>query len=170
MFKGFFLGILFTVLVTAAAGYAIIANGVMPANADARPPKFERWAARASLRASLSGQAKVQNPLPATPQNLMAGLKLYGSNCAVCHGDAGGEATDIAKGLYQKPPQLAKDGVEDDPDGITFWKVDHGIRWTGMPAFGQTLSQEQLWQLSLFLKNMDRLPPAVDAAWKRMKA
>ena len=39
-------------------------------------------------------------------------------------------------GLYQKPPQLAKDGVEDDPDGVTYWKIAHGIRLTGMPAFG----------------------------------
>jgi mono/diheme cytochrome c family protein len=73
-------------------------------------------------------------------------------------------------GLYQKPPQLGKHGVEDDPDGVTYWKVDHGIRLTGMPAFGQTLQERQLWQLTLFLKHMDHLSPAADKAWKALKS
>ncbi|HEV3155199.1 MAG TPA: cytochrome c [Candidatus Baltobacteraceae bacterium] len=170
MLKGFILGIVFTVLATAAAGYFIIVSGTMPANADDRPPRFESWAARKSLHATLSRAQRLQNPLPATEANLNAGLKLYASDCAICHGDASGNPTDVAKGLYQKPPQLAKDGVEDDPDGITYWKLYHGIRWTGMPAFRDTLTQTQLWQLTLFLSKMDQLPPPVQAAWKRVKA
>jgi hypothetical protein len=41
----------------------------------------------------------------------------------------------IAKGLYQKPPQKASEGVEDDPEGVSFWKIKQGIRLTGMPSF-----------------------------------
>lgn len=170
MLKGFIGGIVITVLVAAAAGYFIIVSGTMPANADGRPPKFEAWAARKSLHATLNRQPKMQNPLPVTDENLIAGVKLYATNCAVCHGDAGGKPTDVAKGLYQHPPQLANDGVEDDPDGVTYWKLYHGIRWTGMPAFGHTLTQDQLWQLTLFLSKMDKLSPKADQAWRRVKA
>ena len=95
-----------------------------------------------------------------------AGIKLYAENCAVCHGASDGNPSNIAKGLYQKPPQFAKDGVEDDPDGITYWKVAHGIRLTGMPSFDGTLRDEQIWQVALFLKNMDALPPAPQRLWK----
>lgn len=172
MLKGFFLGIVFTLLAAAAAAYGMIRTGTMPANADEAPPGVEKWAARTSLHATLRRSApKVENPLPVSDQNLVAGIKLYAQNCAVCHGDAkGGNPTNVANGLYQKPPQLGKDGVEDDPDGVTFWKLSHGIRWTGMPAFGKTLKETQLWQLTLFLKHMDHLPPAAERAWRQVKA
>jgi thiosulfate dehydrogenase len=171
MVKGFIAGIVFTVLAAALAAYGMIRTGVMPANADEAPPGIEKWAARTSLHATLRRSApKVTDPLPSTDQNIIAGIKLYAQNCAVCHGDSGAHATNVAKGLYQNAPQLAKDGVEDDPDGVTFWKLSHGIRWTGMPSFGKSLSEKQLWQLTLFLKNMDHLPPAAQKAWRQVKA
>jgi mono/diheme cytochrome c family protein len=171
MLRGFIAGIIFTLLAAAFAAYGIIRTGVMPANADERPPKFEAWAARTSLHATLRRSApNLTDPLAANDANLIAGIKLYAQNCAVCHGDSNAHATNVAKGLYQKPPQLAKDGVEDDPDGVTFWKLNHGIRWTAMPAYGKTLDEKQLWQLTLFLKHMDHLPPAAQKAWRQVKA
>jgi mono/diheme cytochrome c family protein len=96
-------------------------------------------------------------------------MKLYAVNCAVCHGAADGKSTDIAHGLYQKPPQLASDGVEDDPAGVTYWKVYHGMRLTGMPSFAATLKETQIWQVTAFLQNMDHLPPAVNAQWRAVR-
>jgi mono/diheme cytochrome c family protein len=143
----------------------------MPANADGKPSRVERWAARVSLHATLDREApKIANPVPLNDANLVAGIKLYAANCAVCHGAADAKPSNIASGLYQKPPQLAKHGVEDDPAGVIYWKVDHGIRLTGMPAFGATLNDRQLWQLALFLKHMDGLPPAPQRVWKAVKS
>jgi len=171
MLRGLIAGILLTLFVAAVTGYAMLRTGTIPANADARPPSLERWAARMSLKATIARSApRVDAPLPPTGKNLIAGIKLYGQNCAVCHGDSSANPTRVAKGLYQGPPQLAKRGVEDDPAGETYWKVAHGIRWTGMPAFGKTLDETQLWQLTLFLKNMDHLPPAAHKAWRQIKA
>lgn len=170
MLRGFVLGIIFTVIATAATAYAIVRVGMIPANADSGPPRFEEWAAKTSLHATLRRSApRETNPLAANGVNLSAGLKLYAQDCAVCHGGANADATRVARGLYQKPPQLAKDGVEDDPDGVVYWKIDHGIRWTGMPAFGKALSQTQVWQVTLFLKTMDHLPPAVQRAWQQVR-
>jgi len=75
----------------------------------------------------------------------------------------------VAKGEYPAPPQLASDGVEDDPQGWTFWKIENGIRWTGMPSWKATLSDQQIWTLALFLKHMDKLPPAAKQAWQQVK-
>ena len=112
---------------------------------------------------------KDNNPVELTEQNLLNGVHLFAQNCAVCHGSAKGAAASspIAKGLYQKPPQFATDGVEDDPEGVSFWKIKHGIRLTGMPSFGYSLSDRQIWTLALFLKHMDKLPPVVQKTWQQ---
>ena len=160
-------GVLLTLVVEFVVAYLAIKTGAFPANADARPSKLETWMAKNALRATIQRQApKGDNPIATTNQNLFAGMKLYVANCAVCHGVADGKATNIAHGLYQRPPQLASDGVEDDPAGVTYWKVFHGIRLTGMPSFAATLSEQQLWQVTDFLQKMDHLPPAVDSAWR----
>jgi len=171
MARGIVLGVVATIVVLALGAYIGVEVGLLPANADGKPSHLERWAARVSLRATIAREApRTPNPLQATDANFIAGIRLYAADCAVCHGAADGKPTTIARGLYQHPPQLAKDGVEDDPDGTTFWKIDHGIRFTGMPAFGKSLEERQLWQLALFLKHMDALPPAPQRAWKAVKA
>jgi thiosulfate dehydrogenase len=113
---------------------------------------------------------KEANPVAATDANLIEGIRLYGTHCAVCHGPARGHSAEsaIAKGEYPEPPQLASAGVEDDPEGWTFWKFKHGIRWTGMPSWKDELDDRQIWTLAQFLKHMNKLPPAAEAAWKGM--
>ena len=153
-------------------GDVLIHSGLIPANADAKPSWLETWMARTSLRATLRNEApKGPNPIAMTDANLIHGVHLYGQHCAICHGTAKGRASasPIAKGLYQKPPQLATDGVEDDPAGFSFWKIKHGIRLTGMPSFRYTLTDQQIWTLALFLKHMNALPPSAQRAWQNVK-
>jgi mono/diheme cytochrome c family protein len=141
----------------------------MPANADGKPPAIEKWAARTSLRATIKREApQIPNPQTLNDSNLLTGIRLYAVNCAVCHGSSNGKASPIAMGLYQHAPQLALDGVEDDPEGKIYWFIKHGVRMTGMPAFSQTLSEEQIWKIVLFLKHMDSLPPIPEKTWKAL--
>ena len=147
-------------------------SGLIPANADAKPGRLEAWIAHTSLKATLRREApKGQNPVPFTSHDLLNGVRLYAQNCAICHGSSNVDAPEspIAKGLYQKPPQLATHGVEDDPEGVTFWKIKHGIRMTGMPSFGSSLNDQQIWTLALFLKHMDKLPLSVQHAWLQVR-
>ncbi len=169
MGKGFLLGILMSIFTVLAGGYLFVTKGWMPANADGTPPAIEKWMARTSLRATLQREApQIPNPVALTNENLIVGIKLYAVNCAVCHGAADGKASNIAVGLYQHAPQLAMHGVTDDPDGKIYWKIKHGIRLTGMPAFSETLSENQIWQIVLFLKNMDSLTPAASKVWNKV--
>ena len=170
MVKGILIGIILTLGVLALGGYVAVNAGWIPANADARPGKLETWAAKTSLRATVAREtAGLTSPLGPTPENLAAGVKLYAGNCAVCHGVASGPGTNIARGFYQRAPQFGRHGVTDDPIEETYWKITHGIRLTPMPAYSQTLDDTSRWQIALFLKNQDQLPPAVDKAWKAMK-
>lgn len=171
MFKAFLLGILVTVIGAVAAAYFAITNAVVPLNGDAKPLPLEGWAARTALHATMARDAPTgPNPVALTDPNLIAGIGLYAKHCAICHGTAKGDPsmTPIAKGLYIEPPQLASEGVEDDPEGETFWKIKHGIRWTAMPAWAGTLNDEQIWTLALFLKHMDKLPAAAEQAWRQV--
>lgn len=171
MLKGVVWGIILTIAIALISVYALLHSGLIPANADAKPGGLELWMAGTSLDATLDRYApKEQNPVALTDQNLLEGVRLFGENCAVCHGSAKGEKSPspIAKGEYPRPPQLATDGVEDDPEGYSFWKIKHGIRLTGMPSFGYTLKDEQIWTLALFLKHMDKLPPTVQQAWQKV--
>jgi thiosulfate dehydrogenase len=172
MLKGVVLGVALTLAVALIGAYALVRSGLIPANADAKPGWLETWAAGTSLDATLSRDApKGENPVPPTEQNLLDGVQLYAQNCAVCHGSAKGAASEspTAKGEYPKPPQLATDGVEDDPEGVSFWKIKHGIRLTGMPSWGYSLSDRQIWTLALFLKHMDKLPPGVQQRWQQVQ-
>jgi hypothetical protein len=55
-------------------------------------------------------------------------------------------------------------GVTDDPVGETYWKISNGIRLTGMPAYTNSLSQTETWQVSLLLANADKLPQRIRSA------
>jgi thiosulfate dehydrogenase len=172
MFKSFTFGVFATIVVALLCGYIALRVGLVPANADANPGLLETWAAGTSLDATLRRDApKGANPVALTDENLIAGIDLYGRHCALCHGTANGDASasPLAKGLYPRPPQLATDGAEDDPEGLSYWKIKHGIRWTGMPSWKGTLTDQQIWTLALFLKHMDKLPPAPEQAWQKVR-
>ena len=170
--KGLLIGVALTLLVELAIGFLLVRSGQIPANADAAPGKIEIWMATTSLDATLRTQAPTTpNPVPLNDQNLIEGIRLFSENCAVCHGSAAGDAaaTPIAKGLYLKPPQFGSEGVEDDAEGLTYWKVKHGIRLTAMPSFTNVLTDTQIWTIALFLKHMDQLPPAAQTRWRQVK-
>lgn len=165
MLRGVLAGVVGLAAVGVVAAYVFVSGGYMPANADSPPPALEKWAARRSLHATLAREAPKETPPEPSDAELAGAVKLYAVNCAVCHGGKDGEASRIARGLYQHAPQLAKDGVEDDPVGRTYWVVKHGIRMTGMPAFGPTLKDDELWRLAWFLRKMDSLGPKASKAW-----
>jgi mono/diheme cytochrome c family protein len=172
MVRGFLFGVLATIAAALLLGYIVLRNGLVPANADAKPSPLEIWAAQTSLRATLAREAPQDaNPVELTDANLIAGIQLYGEHCAICHGTAkgGASASPVAKGLSPQPPQLATEGVEDDPEGVSFWKIQHGIRWTGMPSWAVALSDQEIWTLALFLKHMDKLPPAPQQVWQNVR-
>jgi len=172
MLRSFIAGVVLTIALALVGVYFMLKSGLIPANADVKPGPVEIWAAQTSLHATLDREApKGPNPVAMTDANLIGGINLYAQHCAICHGTAQGaaSASSVAKGLNPSPPQLAAEGVEDDPEGVSFWKIEHGIRWTGMPEWKDTLSDQQIWTLTLFLKHMDKLPPGAQDAWQKVK-
>ena len=167
--RNFFFGFFVALIALIAGGFYAAIGGYVPARADVAPSALEKSLAVSSLNKSINRDAKgLVSPLKPTDEDLIAGVKLYGANCAVCHGAADGKPSLLAQGFAVESPLLAtKDGsVVDDPENVTYFKVTHGIRFTAMPAFSKTLDDNQRWQIAAFVKRMDKLPAAADTAWK----
>ncbi len=165
----FFAGIVATLVLAVVVLVVVVKFGLVPATADVRPPALERLMAHTSLDATIARDApQPPYPFPSSAAAIVAGAKLYTVHCAMCHGSATGDTTVLAKGLYISPPQFRKHGVDDDPEGETYWKIEHGIRFTAMPSYKQSLTEEQIWQITYFMKNLpDHLPPEAEAEWKK---
>lgn len=161
----FVLGVVVGVVLVLAAGYAFLTQGGMPVAArNAKPLPLEQLLTSKALHVAMLKDANRPAPFPADEQNLLAGAKVYRENCVLCHGPPGEQRRSaVALGMFPRPPPLLppKKGVTDDPVGETYWKVENGIRLTGMPSFAGSLPDAALWQVSLFLANADKLPPSV---------
>jgi mono/diheme cytochrome c family protein len=167
--RKFLTGALVAYLLLALLAYGVVRNGLLPAAADRKPGPLERWAALHSLHTAIRRESRgLADPRTRSDDDLVKGAQIYRSNCLVCHGAADGKASPTARGLGLPPPQLAAHGVEDDPEGETYWKVKHGIRFTGMPAYVGSLTEEELWQVTRFVSHLEHLSPAAAAAWKAM--
>jgi mono/diheme cytochrome c family protein len=158
----FILGLIIGLAIIPLGVYAYFVSGNAPVATSADPMPFEKMLAHKALDARIAKEAPKTAPMAGDESNYLAGAEVYKQHCAVCHGLASGEATAIAKGEFPKPPRLLQGkGVTDDEPGETYWKVANGIRLTGMPGFKQTLSDGQMWQVSLLLANADKIPESV---------
>ncbi len=163
--KGFVFGVVATIVVLAGGVYLYFSSGRAPVATSASPMPFEASLARMALHARIEKEMPTTAPIQADDANLTAGAQVYGEHCAVCHGLPDQAPTAIAKGMFPQPPDLFRGkGVTDDPAGETYWKAANGIRLTGMPGFKDSLSDTQLWQVSLLLANADKISPAAKAA------
>jgi thiosulfate dehydrogenase len=155
--KRFVLGIVVGFLLVFVAVYGYFSFGLAPVATSAQAMPFEKRMANMALQARVEKEMPKNVPVPANDTTYMAGAMVYNDNCAVCHGAPGKEMPPYAKGMYPRPPQLFKGkGVTDDPPGETYWKVANGIRLTGMPAFKDTLSDKEMWQVAVLLANADK--------------
>jgi thiosulfate dehydrogenase len=160
--KNLLFGFILGLLVIPTAAYTLITLGYAPVATASAPLPLEKWLARTAIRARILNEAPVKSPIELNEENLLAGARLYRSQCAVCHGLPNQQASLVAKGMFPRPPQLFHGhGVTDDPISETYWKVANGIRLTGMPGYQANLKEQELWQLSQVLASADKLPPNV---------
>jgi thiosulfate dehydrogenase len=157
---GFVLG-----LVVVAGGAAVFLRwGPVPVATADKPFPFEKAIVSVPLNARIASQMKPA-PFGSGEDAFEGGAHVYRAQCACCHGTPG-HNVDYAKSMYPAAPQLWKKqakgnvvGVSDDEPGEIYWKVANGIRLTGMPAFNHVLSDTQMWQVTLLLKNADQQLP-----------
>jgi mono/diheme cytochrome c family protein len=97
------------------------------------------------------------------PQMVATGARQYAQMCVQCHLAPGKDNSDLRKGLNPQPPNLYTHGVHDP--ARAFWVIKHGIKMTGMPAWGSTHDDQALWSMVAFLQ---RLPKLSSAEFKQL--
>jgi len=99
-----------------------------------------------------------KNPIKATAENIESGKQAFGFYCVVCHGrDGQNTGVPFAKSMSPPLPSLASGDVQRYTDGQLKWIIENGISPSGMPASKGILSDDDIWTIVVYLRN---LPPA----------
>jgi len=151
------LGIAILGIVGAAA--LVIFSGIYNVAADAPHSQPVYWLMQTSRDRSIAAHAAdiVAPDDLADPERIASGAGLYAEMCSRCHLAPGMERTEISRGLYPRAPELHR-GVDLTP-AEEFWVAKHGIKMTGMPAWGVTHSDKLLWDVVAFLQKLPKLTP-----------
>jgi mono/diheme cytochrome c family protein len=100
--------------------------------------------------------------IPPAPSNVKAsieeGEKLFGTECAACHGLDGRKPTDAGRWMYPRAADLTSREVQQFSDRELFWIVKNGIRLSGMPAFGKVETDEHIWNLVQYVRTLHDSP------------
>lgn len=139
----------------AGAGY-LMATGL---SARPSPGALETALARAARGLAVPrGVKNMTNPIPASPEVIAAGRAHFADHCAQCHANDGSGNTEMGQGLFPKAPNMAtvSQGLT---DGELFYFIEHGIRFTGMPAWGTgtPAGEEASWHLVHFIRHLPQI-------------
>lgn len=89
-------------------------------------------------------------------ERIVQGSGNYNAMCMGCHLAPGMDGTELSRGLYPAPPNLSRSTVE---AAEAFWVIKHGIKASGMPAWGESMDDEYIWNMVAFLQEL----PGLDA-------
>ncbi len=163
------LGALLMLVTLLLSALAVMWLGLTPVNADGTHSSLEARIMPLALHASIVRHASADtNHIAANEENLKAGANTYKAMCARCHSTPGDNPSAYGQSFYPPAPQLLG-GMPNYTDSQLFWTIKHGIRNTGMLAWGSMLSDEEIWQLVSLLKNSRDLPPSVQSEWQAPK-
>jgi mono/diheme cytochrome c family protein len=155
--KGALGGVIGTLVLLLAVALIVVLSGAYNVAATDRHSPAVGWALDTAMRSGVEARASEVGPAPQfTPAMIEAGAGEYKEYCAHCHGGVGASKAEWAAGMRPHPPALAR--VADQwSSAEVFWMVKHGIKMSGMPAFGPTHDDETLWNITAFVKAMPEM-------------
>lgn len=157
----------FVAVALVAAGAAWVYLGRVEVSADGEDFEPVRWfleytRERAVERAAEGINARL--PDLSDESDLLEAVMGYEDMCAACHTPPGETHSALARGLNPRAPGLAVSARHRTPEEL-FWVTKHGIRMTGMPAWGVTHGDEELWSIVALLT---RFPEFADDEYSRL--
>jgi mono/diheme cytochrome c family protein len=94
----------------------------------------------------------IEAPDLSDPAMIRRGAGNYDSMCATCHLAPDVEDTELSLGLYPAPPNLARHEPADP--ARAFWIIKHGVKATGMPAWGKSMEDHYIWDMVAFVRQL----------------
>ena len=157
------------------SGFIYIYAGIYPVGADVPHSKLGYWLLESVRERSIaSASSDITVPPLDDPELLMSGGPDYNEMCSTCHLKPGVEQSEMSIGLYPQPPNLSlpqsehdhehTDGGHDNSEQRSrrqFWIIKHGIKATGMPAWGPTHDDQRIWAMVAFLQKLPGLDKSV---------
>jgi mono/diheme cytochrome c family protein len=102
----------------------------------------------------------IQAPNLDDPKLKEAGFPHYHETCRLCHEAPGYRRAEFAEGLYPSPPSMTSGSIQKTlGNAEIYWIVKHGIKLTGMPAFGPTHDEGKLWSIVAIVEEIPRMSP-----------
>lgn len=141
-------------------GIALWVSGLASHCCSAReePSRMEIFVARLVRTWSLPASARQsKNPLASSPQLLQDASRHFADHCASCHANDGSGNTEIGRNLYPRAPDMRLPATQQLSDGELFNIIHNGIRWTGMPAWGESGDDPDSWKLVQFIRHLPDL-------------
>ena len=148
---------------SALVGLAAIAGALWFASkgmtARSAPGAAEARIARAARHLLIpAGERARTSPEPATPEVIRSGMEHWADHCASCHGNDGRGDTPMGQGLHPRAPDMRLAETQQLSDGELFYIIEHGVKLTGMPAWGTGPDGEaSSWHLVHFIRTLPRL-------------
>jgi mono/diheme cytochrome c family protein len=154
-----------------AVGLLVVAGVVLSGMISVAADEPHTGVVHALLETARNRSIEVRSDDIAVPalddeEQIRAGAGNYDSMCVGCHLAPGMAATELSNGLYPSPPKLAEAGIYGDP-AKTFWVIKHGIKATGMPAWGKSMADSYIWEMVAFLQ---KLPDLDEEAYRALVA
>ena len=101
---------------------------------------------------------KQPNPVKLSPESLAQGKRIYGYDCAMCHGADGDGKGDLAVKTKLKVPDFRDPGtLKDRTDGELFYIIKNGKG--EMPLEGDRAKPDDLWSLVNFVRSFAKKEP-----------
>ncbi len=150
---------LLALLVVAVASVAVfIWSGAFNIAADEPHWPLTGWLMETARDRSIAARASdVIAPALEDESQIRAGAGNYDAMCAGCHLQPGVERSEASAGLYPTPPNLTQRRTDDA--ARAFWVIKHGIKMSGMPAWGRSMEDEPIWGMVAFLRQLPDMSP-----------
>ncbi len=100
--------------------------------------------------------ANIRVPSLDSPEMVRAGFQQYRALCLECHGAPGVAPEALAQGLNPEPPPLVEAAGDWKPNEL-FWIAKNGVRMSGMPAWGPTHTDEEIWEIVAFVRRLPKM-------------
>lgn len=147
-------------VIVALVGYLVLAALRHGFSAREKPSRVEAFLARHARKiATPSGAKELRNPYQPTAGTLAEAREHFSEHCALCHGNDGRGNTIIGRNLYPKAPDMRDHDTQKLTDGELFYVISNGVRFTGMPAWGDEDSPEEIWKLVDFIRHLPQATP-----------
>jgi len=147
-----------TIIIALGLGAVVVIVGFYQINIDALHEPGHLETVLATRAKHILVHRSSRNSIPPAPTDLQASIeegdKLFGTECAACHGLDGHTPTDAGRWMYPRAVDLTSPEVQQYSDRELFWIVKNGIRLSGMPAFGRVESDEHIWDLSNYVRTL----------------